>query len=105
LVISGPVKELIFDSDVGPAIALHLAENEELAERIKGMSVVRQVAEIGKLEATLTQKKVDKKVVSKAPAPVSPIKGGAPVTAKSLDDPGITPDEWIKMRNKQTKFR
>ena len=105
LVISDPVKELIFDSDVGPAIALHLAENEELAERIKGMSIVRQVAEIGKLEDKLTQKKVDKKVVSKAPAPVSPIKGGAPVTAKSLDDPSVPNDEWIKMRNKQTKFR
>ncbi len=105
LEISGPVKELIFESDVGPAIALHLAENEELAERIKGMSFVRQVAEIGKLEDKLTQKKVDKKVVSKAPAPISPIKGGAPVTTKSLDDPSISPDEWIKMRNKQKGFR
>ena len=105
LEISGPVKELIFESDVGPAIALHLAENEELAERIKGMSIVRQVAEIGKLESTLTQKKVDKKVVSKAPAPVSTVKGGAPVTQKSLDDPTLSSEEWIKQRNKQTRFR
>jgi hypothetical protein len=105
LSISDPVKELIFESDVGPALALYLAENEEEAERINGMSIVRQVAEIGKLEDKLSAKKVDKKVVSKAPAPVSPIKGGAPVTAKSLDDPSIAPDEWIKMRNKQTKFR
>lgn len=105
MVISDPVKELIFDSDVGPAIALHLAENEDLAERIKGMSIVRQVAEIGKLEDRLTQKKVDKKVTSNAPAPIKPVQGGAPITTKSLDDPTMPTDEWIKMRNKQTKFR
>lgn len=105
IVVSDYVKQLIFESDVGPALALYLAENEDEAARINGMSLVRQVAEVGKLEDRLVTKKVDKKVFSKAPAPVSPIKGGAPVTAKSLDDPSVSPDEWIKMRNKQTRYR
>jgi hypothetical protein len=105
LTVSDAVKELIFDSEVGPALALYLAENEDEATRINGMSTVRQLAELGKLETKLAPKAKEKSKVSKAPAPIKPVQGGAPVTTKSLDDPSIAPDEWIKMRNKQTKFR
>lgn len=114
LQISKPVTDLIFESDVGPAIVMYLAENEEETERINGMSQVRQLAEIGKIEAKLSKIQSGKssngaasseKKLSKAPAPVKTVSGGAPVTTKSLDDPGLSPEEWIKMRNKQRNFR
>lgn len=105
LTVSDAAKELIFDSEVGPAIVLYLAENEDEAHRINGMSAVRQLAELGKLETKLTPKVKEKKVTSNAPAPIKPVQGGAPITTKSLDDPTMPTDEWIKMRNKQTKFR
>lgn len=108
LQISQPVTELILDSEVGPAVVLYLAENEDETERINGLSPARQLAEIGKIEAKLSSKtptKVEKKVVSKAPTPVKPISGGAPVTKKGLDDPNLSAEEWIKLRNKERGYR
>lgn len=106
LQISKPVTELIFESEVGPAIAYYLAENEEETERINRLSPARQLAEIGKIEAKLATPVVkEKKRVSQAPAPVKPVQGGAPVAAKTLDDPNLSPDDWIKLRNKARRFR
>lgn len=108
LQISQPVTELILESEVGPAVVLYLAENEDETERINGLSPARQLAEIGKIEAKLASKattKVEKKVVSKAPTPVKPVSGSAPVAKKSLDDPSLSAEEWIKMRNKERGYR
>jgi hypothetical protein len=87
-----------------------LAENEDEAERINGLSPARQLAEIGKIEAKLTSKATgnktpEKKTISRAPTPIKPVQGGQVVSTKSLDDPNLSPAEWIKMRNKQTGFR
>lgn len=106
LQISQPVTELIFESDVGPAIAYYLAENEAETERINKLSPARQLAEIGKIEAKLTAPVADKKKkVSQAPAPVKPVQGGAPVSTKSIDDPNISSEDWIKLRNKARRFK
>lgn len=106
MVVSQPVTELILESDVGPAIAYYLAENEDELERINRMSAARQLAEIGKIEAKLTTPVAkEKKKVSQAPAPVKPVSGGAPVAAKSLDDPNLSAEDWIKLRNKAKRFR
>lgn len=106
LQISKPVTELIFESEVGPAIAYYLAENEEETERINRLSPARQLAEIGKIEAKLSTPVVkEKKKISQAPAPVKPVQGGAPVVAKSLDDPNLSPEDWIKLRNKARRYK
>lgn len=106
LQISKPVTDLIFESDVGPAIVYYLAENEEETERINKLSPARQLAEIGKIEAKLAvPRAAEKKIVSKAPAPVKPVTGSAPVVKKSLDDPSLSAEEWIKLRNKTRNFR
>ena len=83
----------------------YLANNEDEAKRINGMSAVRQIAEIGKIEARLSTQKPQEKKVSKAPAPLKPLSGGAPVTSKKLDDPTLSAEEWIKMRNKAKRFK
>ena len=104
--ISDAVKQAVFESDVGPAVLYYLANNEDEAERISGMSVYRQVAEIGKIEAKLVaQKPKEKKVTSTAPAPIKTVSGGAPVTTKKFDDPMMPADEWIKSRNKLKGFK
>lgn len=108
VLISQPVTELIMESDVGPAVVLFLAENEDEAERINKLSPARQLAEIGKIEAKLSTKAAAnpaKKTVSQAPAPVKPVSGAAPVAKKSLADPSLSPEEWIKMRNKERGYR
>lgn len=66
--ISEVVGQALLESDVGIDLMYYLSTNRAEAERIAKLSPTRQVAEIGKLEATLP--KVQK---SDAPKPISPI--------------------------------
>ena len=75
--VSDQVRDAIIESDIGPKILYHLAENPDLAEKINNMTVQSAIKEIGKIEAKLdTKQEVEKEVeVSKAPKPISPLKG------------------------------
>ncbi len=80
--------EFITGSDVGPFIAHHLAKNPDEHERLKKLSPIRRVAELGKLEDKLSkgnkvEAKSDPKKLSNAPAPMATVKGN--VTTKSTD--------------------
>ena len=102
--------DLILESDVGPKILYHLAENEDLAQKIAGMSERAALREIGKLEARFekAQEAETKPVTrSKAPPPVSPIRAAAGVADTPLDSNGNfygTAAQWKAMR-KQGKIR
>jgi hypothetical protein len=91
------VRDAILDSEVGPRMLLHLAENKAEAEALGRMSAVRALKEIGKLEekylkgAPKAEPKAEPKApeveISKAPAPINPLKGAsapleAPVNAQ-----------------------
>jgi len=78
VVVSNEVRDAIFESEVGPRILYHLAENPEIAEKLQGMTVTGALRAIGKLEAQF-EKTEAKPVVgrSKAPAPINPIKSAA----------------------------
>jgi len=78
VVVSNEVRDAIFESEVGPRILYHLAENPEIAEKLQGMTVTSALRAIGKLEAQF-EKTEAKPVVgrSKAPAPINPIKSAA----------------------------
>lgn len=101
--ISNEIQEAIIESEIGPTLLLHLAENPEEAEKIGKMTVGRALIALGKLEARLdAPKKTEKREeneeveVSRAPPPISPLKGsnapvGLPVNARgewtgSLDE-------------------
>lgn len=86
--VSAEVREVIISSERGPQILLHFAEHPEDAERIGKMTVGGAFIAIGKLEAKLeaeegktlkeTTKQTDKTPIaeiSKAPAPISPLRG------------------------------
>ena len=80
VVVNNAVRDAILESDVGPQILYHLAENNDLAKRIASLSPNAALREIGRLEAKFDVK-VDTKqtgpvVRSKAPAPIQPIRGG-----------------------------
>lgn len=91
--VSVEAGQAIMDSDVGPRIILFLADNPEEAERIGKLNVAGMLKAIGrieaKIEADLAAKKTPEKKepeakqtferkaeISKAPEPISPIKGG-----------------------------
>jgi len=78
VVVNNAVRDAILESDVGPKILYHLAENNDLARKIAGLSPNAALREIGKLEARFESKPEQTAPVvrSKAPAPIQPIRGG-----------------------------
>jgi len=80
VVVNNAVRDAILESDVGPKILYHLAENNDLAKKIASLSPNAALREIGRLEARFEAKPDTKQtapvVRSKAPAPIQPIRGG-----------------------------
>lgn len=70
------VMDALVKSEQGPALAYHLAKNPEVAERIAGMSKDDALMELGALKASLSNPKPALKSVTKAPAPITPVKSG-----------------------------
>ena len=80
VVVSNEVRDAIFESDVGPQVLYHLAENPEIAEKLQGMTVTSALRTIGRLEAQFEKAETQTKTVvgkSKAPAPINPIRSAA----------------------------
>lgn len=71
---SEPARRAIVESEVGPQLLYHLASNPEVAERISDLSPLRQVAELGKLEATVAAPAPKK--APGAPPPLKPTPQG-----------------------------
>lgn len=79
VVVSDQVRDAILESDVGPKILYHLADNPDVTEKIRGMSVASALREIGRIEGRLssqTTSKSEKPVAtpSRAAAPINPIR-------------------------------
>lgn len=98
ITVSDAIRDAMLESEQGPRILYHLAENPELAEKLNSMSQVSALREIGKLEARFEAKETPKEAKaeaetkpsvakSKAPAPISPIK-----TSSAVADVGIGSD-------------
>jgi len=78
--VSNEIRDAIFESDVGPQLLYHLAENPEIAEKLQGMKLTTALRTIGKLEAQFEKTEPQTKTVvgrSKAPAPINPIRSAA----------------------------
>jgi len=100
VVVSDQVRDAILESDVGPRILYHLAENQELAEKISKSSLSSALREIGKLEARFEKTEPVKSVAqkSKAPAPISPIKAGSSDQVIITDTDKMTYSQYKAMR-------
>ena len=93
VVVNDDIRDAILESDVGPQILYHLAENDDVAKKIAGLSAKQALREIGKLEARFEVKETvpeTKTIVrSKAPAPIQPLRGSSPA-----DTPMSANGEW-----------
>jgi hypothetical protein len=105
VVVNDDIRDAILESDVGPQILYHLAENDEVARKIAGLSPKAALREIGKLEARFEAKPEAEKpapiVRSKAPAPITPIRGGKNTPDVPLDSNGVffgTAAQWKELR-------
>jgi len=85
VVVSDAVRDAIIESDAGPRILYHLAEHPELAKAIADMTPAASLRAIGRLEAKFEKKAVadeppaTRPKTSKAPAPITPIRGTSTV--------------------------
>ena len=102
VVVSDQVRDAILESEVGPRILYHLAENPEIAEKISKASLITALREIGKLEARFEKKEpVEVKPVavkSKAPAPIKPLNATSSEQAILTDTDKMTYAQYKAMR-------
>jgi chromosome segregation ATPase len=105
--VSDQVRDAILESEVGPRILYHLAENPEVAQAINALTVQSALKMIGRLEAKFEKapEEAPKPVAtkSKAPAPISPIRGSGAVPDVS-DADKMDYQQWKAMR-KSGKIR
>lgn len=100
------VRDAIIDSDVGPKVLYHLAENPDYARKISEMNPAKALRELGRLEARFEVKDEpaqSKAVVSKskAPDPISPIRATSSATSVGIGSDGQfhgTYSQWREAR-------
>jgi chromosome segregation ATPase len=103
VVVHDVIRDAILDSDVGPRILYHLAENEDFAKKFSDMPLPQALKELGKLEARYAPSE-DKAVAvrkSKAPPPINPIKGTSGAIDTPINDKGEftgTIQQWKELR-------
>lgn len=101
--------DAIVNSEIGPEINYYIADHPEFAENLFKLTPARQAAEIGKLEMKLMEPpkapekgaKPASAEISRAPAPISPLKGGKSPEVPKLDSDNVfhgTYDEWKAAR-------
>jgi hypothetical protein len=93
VVVSDAIRDAILESEVGPQILYHLASDDDYANSVAKMPAIKALKEIGRLEAKFEAEKEAKPkkeaktvATSKAPAPISPLKGGKSAGADVLVD-------------------
>lgn len=74
------VVNLILSSEKGPELSYYLSKNPKVAQSLNDMSPMLAAREIGKLEQSASL--ATPNTVTKAPAPVEPIKGGTSPSSK-----------------------
>jgi len=98
------LRDVIIESDVGPKILYHLAENEEYAKKVASMPLPQALKELGKLEARYSDSPEEKSPAvrtSKAPPPINPIRGATNMVDVPISSNGEftgTPAQWRALR-------
>lgn len=102
--IHNVLQDAIIESEVGPKILYHLAENEEYAKKFASMPLPQALKELGKLESRYGDSKEEKPAAirkSKAPPPISPIKatsGALDVPVNERGEFGGSYQQWKELR-------
>jgi chromosome segregation ATPase len=87
--VSDQIRDAILESEVGPRVLYHLAENPEVAEKWKSMSTAGALRELGKLEARFESKPEQKPVQRpKAAQPINPLRAVAAGAVLDVDSDG-----------------
>lgn len=92
---------VVLESEIGPQILHHIANNPDEAVRIARKTPAQQAAAIGRIEGELRAKANGRKT-TQAPPPPTPAKGGA---SPVVDPAKMSTAEWIKYDRKQEDLK
>lgn len=100
------IERAVIESPVGEKLTLHFTQYPADLEVISQMPEKQMIRIIGQLEARLMmseQPKTEQAAVriTKAPAPVNPVRAPSSTSTKSLDE--LPYEEYVKVRNKQER--
>ena len=91
------IRETVLTSEKAPELALHLANNPEIMRDLNSLAPLVAAKKLGAIESKLSGK-VEKKTVSNAPTPVTPVDTTSSVVTE--DSPKDVAD-WMKKRNER----
>lgn len=101
LAVTQSMADVMMDLDNGPAVAYHLGQNPDLAEKLAGMTDRKQSLELARIaERLATQTKRD----TAAPKPIAPVRSTGRPNTDPLSDKNSTP-AWMENRRKQLSER
>lgn len=107
IAVGSAIQNVILESENGPELIYALAKDPEELERIASLPVALGLRELGKFEARLLGTKEEpsqKKLITKAPAPIEPVAPRATTTTKkTIFDEDIDQATYESMRRKQQK--
>lgn len=101
----------IVETDNSPEVLEYLADHPEEMEKFATLSPVKVQLAIGRISAALSPSVSEAppapKVppVSRTPAPTTQVRRSAAAPATRLDDPKLSTDDFIKMRNEQERTK
>jgi hypothetical protein len=109
----------ILELDNGPQVAYYLGTHAETLGKLNEMSPYLALAEVGRIAARLekaapaeqetnnvSSRSPDRQpTVSRAPAPIAPLKGGGLRPSRSLSDPDISYADYRAIRDAEEKKR
>lgn len=99
--ITAPAAFAIMNADNGPDIAYFLGKNPKEAERIAALPALKQQLEIGRLSLKLETE--EKRSVTKAPPPATPLRSREKAAEKSPDEESM--EEYAARRQREEAQR
>jgi chemotaxis protein histidine kinase CheA len=97
--ISQPVAEAILSSENGPGLRYYLATHQEELSKLNGLTPTLAGIHLGRIEAKLQPETAEKKKVSQASPPISPVKiSGA---SGRVDEAKLSDNDWFKLERKR----
>lgn len=93
--ISDEVAKMVAKSDVAADVVYYLGQNHAIAREVSAMNPVDAARMIGRLEAEVTRNKPAPRTETKAPDPISPVRGSA---GASLNPDKMSMQDYIAAR-------
>ncbi len=106
--VSAAVEEIVITSDNGPELMYELSKDRAEFERINSLSPLAAARALGRLESRISAQasedpKPETKKLTKAPKPIEPVGAGKGSVRKSITDPDLSFNDYVRLRREQKR--